>query len=1440
MSDIVPKTGVDDHRRGGRRSLPMWLKVIGGLLAAIAVTMVGWALLSGGTILGDAHARNTHDLDVAAHGLETWPDSLRTLARAQFIAGNVEPADGRQRTDGWTHRVKLNHPTLGKYQIVYAVRENEAACKTLRDGIERRERMRLPFIASNRSGEGPQLKIIDRIPLGDLYRADHADKVELPKDRIVLDGIDGGSWAAGSSLCYGTVVPIDRLLAIGSSRTNFVAYLIVDGDGRVVRQIGAPQIPVDFIDQLKPQDTAFSTAFAAAVPTSRATMAARKPSRLADALEPVPLTVARQSYMGYVRPFHLPPGVPGCAPVAKASGSAFEAPPTCFLVGLVPRETLRRSALAIAPLPGTAFVLVLVLLLALVPTLQLLLIGPGEAVPRATAIFSIAGLVFAVGVATIATTFAADIVRERDGARRAGEAIAARMSARVAWNVSNALRSVVGQAEAKSAVLGGNTADTGVIIAKPEDARRPLVNVDGRPARLFGTLNLIGADGRNLACGAHTLRFSRSAGGRPDVGGRAYFNRITTRSYDGDVPGRPETRYVIDQVRSQTDGINKTILALTPLAGLDLGKKEASCKPVVLLATTILPDLVAPVLPSPFGYMIVDGRDPNVALPVLFHSEEQRAGAETLTAAFDGGGLAALRRWWSERPIAKGEPAGAFRARYDGATRQFAATGIDGTPWILLVAYSLDGIDRIAARTALLALGNWISWCIGATLLYWLGRRLYLLARRRSFNMGADIARMWPRERMGRPYRWLSVALLAAVGGAAILLVASWWIAPRLAVPLAAIVAGGACVGLFVALGRPAGTVGALRPDTERDYSRMLAAAALCIAVIPAITLWGDARAFVTVQHDAQVLARLNDPAGGTTKWRSDLAQLADNAGMALPPLPSDHVFYDCGTGTAAGTGCFAGVIARPHEEERIGLTDFAGMTGTLARWIGRAPPPLHTCPPAASDIPDLRTICATRAGQVGISAHAAPTLAGSGWIGVSLVALVGAALVGLLWHLLGRVLRALAGFGIPLEAISRPNLYVGDRARAPSLDIATPLPDRALIVGAPLVLREHFVHMPGAALPGRPTYTQVDLAAPGMLRLGPSDVRIVAFGLQLVLNDADRRREALQRLEACDRHVRSVPGRQMVIMSALSPLERIIDAYERDRDDMGGDQSLLKYREQLRWSLLLEHYATFSFRAVDNYNPDRRRGRAAMLLANVDTELRRSDLNVEERRQRMRIIETMLTEIRWLPAHVIESAIGVDITGRIARLAARRRSRADIFPLSDIHYQWVIVPLVIDWALRLKPASRAATVDYLRGTIIEHYQQCWSASTLAERVVLDHLAHDRFVNVERACIALSALVRRGLVVFDPTPRLMNRSFRMFVRQAERPERMREWRALQPVGAWARARLPLLVGLPVVALAMLVAAIWSGVEPTLVLPLLLAGLPALLSQVTQMFRSAAR
>ena len=69
-------------------------------------------------------------------------------------------------------------------------------------------------------------------------------------------------------------------------------------------------------------------------------------------------------------------------------------------------------------------------------------------------------------------------------------------------------------------------------------------------------------------------------------------------------------------------------------------------------------------------------------------------------------------------------------------------------------------------------------------------------------------------------------------------------------------------------------------------------------------------------------------------------------------------------------------------------------------------------------------------------------------------------------------------------------------------------------------------------------------------------------------------------------------------------------------------------------------------------------------------------------------------------------------------------------------------------------------------------------------------LAEEGLVNPKRVEV-VRRLARRHLVQIDPRYRIMNESFRAFVRHAEPPERVAEWERVGSGEGWARFGNPL-------------------------------------------------
>jgi hypothetical protein len=117
-------------------------------------------------------------------------------------------------------------------------------------------------------------------------------------------------------------------------------------------------------------------------------------------------------------------------------------------------------------------------------------------------------------------------------------------------------------------------------------------------------------------------------------------------------------------------------------------------------------------------------------------------------------------------------------------------------------------------------------------------------------------------------------------------------------------------------------------------------------------------------------------------------------------------------------------------------------------------------------------------------------------------------------------------------------------------------------------------------------------------------------------------------------------------------------------------------------------------------------------------------------------------------------------------------------------------------------------------------YEALWRACTADEQLALYHLGHEGLVNPQNQGVA-QRLMRLGLVVRDPIPRVMNESFRRFVLKRANAEEVSAWErrgVAVPWGSIKAAMMTVVVGLAallVVTQQQLVSA-WVGFVPTLV------------------------
>jgi hypothetical protein len=415
--------------------------------------------------------------------------------------------------------------------------------------------------------------------------------------------------------------------------------------------------------------------------------------------------------------------------------------------------------------------------------------------------------------------------------------------------------------------------------------------------------------------------------------------------------------------------------------------------------------------------------------------------------------------------------------------------------------------------------------------------------------------------------------------------------------------------------------------------------------------------------------------------------------------------------------------------------------------------------------------------------------------VGIVLLILFLGLLAGLVLVAVRTVGRSLFGFGVALEAVDYPRFdeLGGEGPRRLRLDSVRPC---FMAIGAPSWVRSALI---AAADADHDLYevTASDEAA-AEVRLPAVEGRpslLLLHDFELLFRDSARRQRALELIERLLEQQRLQPpaSRSRIgLLADLSPLDRFLQSSEHRED---ADPELERTRwtnaEDIRWSRILEQFTNYVYRAAP-------RTEAGVEIAPDDRALR-----------------LVLDELAYLPDHVVEAIIPDTTAG----LEARE---------------------IVDWARRkqLDRQTEAAIVDFLASQLIEHYHYLWSVSSRAEQILIYRFAHGQLVNISEA-YALRSLVRRGIVVLDPVPRIMNRSFAQFVRHVEEPKRLKIWQQSQPDGLWTRLRAPLTFVLPLLLAFFAILLIEGANSIASTVPLLLAAGPAVLNIVGGLRRSFA-
>jgi hypothetical protein len=908
----------------------------------------------------------------------------------------------------------------------------------------------------------------------------------------------------------------------------------------------------------------------------------------------------------------------------------------------------------------------------------------------------------------------------------------------------------------------------------------------------------------------------------------------------------------------------------------------------VAIQVMILRSLLAPVLAPGQSFVVVDARSGE--LPYLFGSHPGRIGADQIGPALaDGGAREAIQRaaarqraivhWWKEAP-ANPIP---FTQRYEGEDQHFIAQGLPGTPWVLLVHAPVESVDRRIARAASDAAFTWV----GISLLVLIG--LIAWSRGRLLEQWLWL---WPRPGMAQKVNSLASPIFRlSLGGIALillllflqlhLLVQLTALVAFLAVPILSLgmawhvlrpVREGPANELVPASDRKraaerlallidrlisrflanppdeSGAVGrdgpqadmvaprsreVLRPRDEKAYRRLYLALSLALGATTITALWVDAAV------DGRLRAKAETRQHYSLAYRANrqaLSEQRDTLGVTYTealgqPQPGDLPWAGLHRGVLGVAGNASPMAARlqsglgmsvielvrrARDEQPAPAIPFCGPVSETDRGRGGTEWCLVTRP---DDGPADIRLAPGMLPLIG-----SPSLVAAGFTLITLL---------LLWLLLrasrSSFERGLFGFGVPVEAVEFPGIKRKDckEQKEGKLD----LPDRAVILNGPHALEIDLLNggkpldlgekKPGAS--NASTASLTEAAAEEALKDGQS---VVVVGLDLALKSPALRivgLAVLERLNAIVEQQLATRGKgsghkqgRIVILTDLSPLDRILQAYERQQGPRGRDP--LPEDEQIRWSRLLEDFSTISLLP----------SRKLQLTPDVEWTAR---AYLEERGHPEGEIAGILAicrELQWLPEEVIDPLLPA---GDRPDWTATRCN----YPVNEDVYHAAYAGPIFRWAQHVRPASEAAAVDFLRGILIEHYQHVWAASSHAERLILDALARGRMVNME-AALAMRSLVRRGLVVLDPEPRLMNQSFAAFVRQAERPDTIERYREEFGSSTWEKAARPLALILPAAVVGLLALAMVAGESIGSLLPVVLSAGPALVGAATGLFR----
>lgn len=1319
--------------------MPAWIRftLLVALLIGVGIAVWAFANDSSRTRSGDMGA--VRELSIVASNFESWPESAHQVAQTNLFH---KPESG----GGAVGRVGLFHPELGRFAVEYRAAPEEPA---VAEGEEKpcvpRGKLRCVEIV-----DGKMTVRGEAIAAGAPADAFQARRLA---QQLVVDP------AAGTPVQYAIRnIPLERVLTLPPT---FEHVLIVEGAPsgeasedrlpglKVVAQIGRPGLPIRSLNELpklRDQTVDLAGLAGAILPDEASGSSAQLAQLLAqgqkDALVPVDSRISGRAYRLYLYPVSL---------------TATDKPIDFYVVGVKPDEA-GLFDVDLSGAPALAFGFALAILLALSPIIKLAFLGPVDGLRRLELFAIIAGCLVAAAMATGSAVLAFDVLEGRAQA-------AARMQKQATTLATDMYRELKKQLTAEMPTA----AELLVPDARYTRERGRIILDATTPARTIpqpNTMFILDGQGRQ-ALDTPIISFRDQPGADWDVADRGYFRRALLGEKD---PGsealearalggrcRAVSGFAVDQVRSRPDGVAKTVVATalmpdTPGAYAAISSTEPTmddaCRAAqaqaegqgrVWVTSFVMRSMLRPDIAPGSGYAVVDMMDPD--LPVLFHNRPGRAHVEVLKSGLDAEartGMAMLRAVPPDAAACKAGPgkAIAFRGRYNGTLRQFAAVPVPCTRWAVVSFTDLEDVDRLTGAAAKHATVIWLG--LGFTAGVLLGLAILASPQRgwRKWDW------LWPSEGRGADYGRLAKlgGIMAAIGFG--LALAGFGL-------LACLLALGAIGWLIWSLARPHRPVPEpLGDQTAHNFRLLMLVMLALMAVVPVLGLARDARAHLDGIAAAQ---RQSATAIATVERR-----IAEDRIIRVfrekwrdrplpPPAPEKQT------------------AARPAPQP-------FSLTAEVRRM--------------AYDLPDVERVAPAQAIRAPLPA---PWLLG--------YALMLGALAGLLVLAVRTIGRALFGFGVALEAVEHPRFRAIPDVVPPRVMMGS-VRTNFMAIGAPSWVRASLMEDAGDhAFDLFELATDTSAAAAVKLPPAASPPNLLLLhDFELLLRNPGARSAALLLIERMLEEQKKQPeGKRCRIglIADMSPLDRFLQSSEhRESTDPQALSDRWKSGEDIRWSRILEQFTNYVYRAMPRPVP--------------------AEIDIAAQPPGIRLV---VDELSYLPDHVVEAIIP-DMTAGLT------------------------VSEIVDWARekRLQDRSEAAIVDYLASQLIEHYHYLWSVSSRAEQILIYRFAHGQIVNIAEA-YALRSLVRRGIVVLDPVPRIVNRSFAQFVRHVEEPKRLAIWQASQPDGLWTRLKAPLTFVLPLtVALLVLVLAEGAG-NLASTIPFMLAAGPALLNLLGGVRRS---